>query len=91
MDILSLILGFLLGLATFRMIENLFGIGYSILFFKQVEKHSLLMLASVAESVSYIQHIKYKVMFESDISENTIKTRFKTYLEQTITSSRTTK
>ena len=73
MDILSLIFGFLLGLVSFRLIENLFGIGYSIVFFKQMEKHSLLMLASVAESVSYIQHVKYKVMFEADISDSTIK------------------
>ncbi len=74
MDILSMIMGFLLGLATFRMVENLFGIGYAIMFFKEMEKHALLMLASVAESVAYIQHVKYKTMFESGLSENTIKT-----------------
>ncbi len=74
MDTLSLILGFLLGLATFRMIENLFGIAYAVLFFRHIEKHALLMLASVAESVAYIQHIKYKSMIESELSDNVIKT-----------------
>ena len=74
MDIISLIFGFLLGLVTFRMVENLFGIGYAIMFFKEMEKHALLMLASVAESVAYIQHVKYKTMFESGLSENIIKT-----------------
>ena len=74
MDIFSMIMGFLLGLATFRMVENLFGIGHAIMFFKEMEKHALLMLASVAESVAYIQHVKYKTMFESGLSENTIKT-----------------
>ena len=39
-----------------------------------MEKHALLMLASVAESVAYIQHVKYKTMFESGLSENIIKT-----------------
>mgnify|MGYP001245450944 CR=1 FL=1 len=73
MDILSLIFGFLFGLVTYRMIENLFGIGYAILFFKEIEKHSLLMLASVAESVSYIQYVKYKTMVESEVPENTIR------------------
>ena len=74
MDILSMIMGFLLGLVTFRMVENLFGIGYAIVFFKEMEKHALLMLASVAESVAYIQHVKYKTMVESGLSENAIKT-----------------
>ena len=74
MDIISMIFGFLFGLVTFRVVENLFGIGYAIIFFKEMEKHALLMLASVAESVAYIQHVKYKTMFESGLSENIIKT-----------------
>ena len=74
MDIISMIFGFLFGLVTFRVVENLFGIGYAIIFFKEMEKNALLMLASVAESVAYIQHVKYKTMFESGLSENIIKT-----------------
>ena len=73
MDLFSLIIGFLTGLATFRIVENLFGLGYSILFFKDIEKHCLLMLASVTESVSYIQYIKYKAMDDAKIAESEVR------------------
>ena len=73
MDIISIGTGFVMGILFHRMFQNLFGVTWAILFFKEIEKNSLLMLISVAEAISYIQQIKYNTMVESEVPESTIK------------------
>tara|TARA_Y100000310_G_C20569424_1_gene757222 strand:- start:94 stop:471 length:378 start_codon:yes stop_codon:yes gene_type:complete len=73
MDIISIGTGFVMGILFYRMFQNLFGVTWAILFFKEIEKNSLLMLISVAEAISYIQQIKYNTMVESEVPESTIK------------------
>ena len=73
MDIISTGIGFVIGLLFYRMFQNLFGFTWAVLFFKEIEKNSLLMLISVAEAIAYIQQIKYNSMVESELPESTIK------------------
>jgi hypothetical protein len=73
MDYFSIGCGFLIGLVTYRMCAGLIGLGRIVLFFREVEKHSILILASVAESVSYIQQVKINSMADSGYPEETIK------------------
>ena len=73
MDYFSIGIGFLVGILFYRTAQNLFGFTRAVLFFKEIEKNSLLMLISVAEAISYIQQIKYSTMVESGVPENTIK------------------
>ena len=73
MDYFSMGIGFVAGMITYRMFISLFGIGYAARFFKEIEKHCLMMLISVSEAVSYIQHIKYETMVQSELPENTIQ------------------
>tara|TARA_R110002110_G_scaffold247339_1_gene463670 strand:- start:91 stop:468 length:378 start_codon:yes stop_codon:yes gene_type:complete len=72
MDIISLITGFVLGLLFYRLFRNILGVTYAALFFRQAEKHCLMMLISVAEAISYIQQIKYNSMVEAEVPEKTI-------------------
>ena len=65
MDMYSVGCGFLAGLVTYRMCVGLVGLGRIVLFFKEVEKHSILVLASVAESLAYIQQVKINSMIDS--------------------------
>jgi hypothetical protein len=73
MDMYSVGCGFLAGLVTYRMCVGLVGLGRIVLFFKEVEKHSILVLASVAESLAYIQQVKINSMVDSGYPEETIK------------------
>ena len=73
MDTVSILVGFIVGLLFYRTFQNVLGVTYAAIFFKQIEKHCLMMLISVSEAVSYIHHIKYKTMVESDVPENTIQ------------------
>ena len=72
MDMFSVGCGFLAGLITHRMCVGLVGLGRVALFFKEVEKHSILVLASVAESLAYIQQVKINSMIDSGYPEDTI-------------------
>tara|TARA_R100000008_G_C3491847_1_gene119119 strand:- start:73 stop:450 length:378 start_codon:yes stop_codon:yes gene_type:complete len=73
MDIISVTIGFVLGLLFYRLFRNILGVTYAALFFRQVEKHSLMMLISVSEAISYIQQIKYDAMVEAKVPEKTIR------------------
>ena len=73
MDLSSVLVGFIIGLLFYRLFRNILGITYAALFFRQVEKHCLMMLISVSEALSYIQQVKYDMMVESEVPENTIK------------------
>ena len=73
MDYLILFLAFLAGIFAARAWTALMTLGELSLMVKEVEKNCLLMFASVAESVSYIQSIKFQTMKDLDLDENLIK------------------
>lgn len=72
-DYFSFGFGFLAGMVTYRMFINLLGIGYSVRFFKEIEKNSIMLLAAATESIAYIQQVKYTYMSDLGASESTIK------------------
>ena len=73
MDYFSMGIGFVAGMITYRMFIGLFGIGYAARFFKEIEKHCIMLLAAATESIAYIQSIKFQTMTDLKLDENTIK------------------
>ena len=73
MDNFSLIIGFLIGVLVHRVLSSIWDLGQIGLYIREAEKHALVMLASVAESIAYIQTVKYNAMEENDVPESTIK------------------
>jgi len=73
MDYLILFLAFLAGVFAARAFTALMTLGQLGLMVKEVEKNCLMMFASVAESVAYIQSIKFQTMKDLKIEENVIK------------------
>ena len=69
----SMLLGFALGAMIYRLISSFIELGQIGLYIREVEKNALVMLATVAESIAYIQTIKYNTMKDMDLSDNTIK------------------
>ena len=70
----SAFVGLLIGAVLYRLASSFIELGQIGLYIREVEKNALVMLASAAESVAYIQTIKYKTMKELSLSENLIKT-----------------
>tara|TARA_R100000458_G_C8204787_1_gene194194 strand:+ start:512 stop:910 length:399 start_codon:yes stop_codon:yes gene_type:complete len=73
-DISSLILGMVAGIIIHRVVSSFYDLGQIGLYIIEVEKNALIMLATVAESISYIQTIKHNTMSDLGLSENLIKT-----------------
>ena len=73
MDNFSLIIAFLIGVLSHRVLSSIWDLGQIGLYIREAEKNALVMLATVAESVAYIQTVKYNVMKENDVPESTIK------------------
>ena len=73
MEYLPLFLSFVLGILAARSFTVLITLGELGLMVKEVEKNCLMMFASVAESVSYIQSIKFQTMTDLKLDENLIK------------------
>jgi len=73
MDYLVLFLSFLAGIFAARAFTALMALGQLGLMVKEVEKNCLVMLASVTESVAYIQSIKFQTMTDLKLDENLIK------------------
>jgi hypothetical protein len=73
MDYLPLFLSFVLGILATRTFNIFMTYGHAALMVKEVEKNCLMMLASVAESIAYIQSIKFQTMKDLELDENTIK------------------
>jgi hypothetical protein len=73
MDYLILFLSFVAGIFAARAFTVLMALGQLGLMVKEVEKSCLVMLASVAESVAYIQSIKFQTMTDLKLDENLIK------------------
>ena len=73
MEYLPLFLSFVLGILASRSFTILMTLGQLGLMVKEVEKNCLMMFASVAESVAYIQSIKFQTMTDLKMDKNTIK------------------
>jgi len=73
MDYLLMFLSFIAGIFAARAFGALMLVGELSLMVKEVEKNCLLMFASVAESVAYIQSIKFQTMTDLKLDENLIK------------------
>ena len=74
MDWSMFFIGFLSGALVYRVLSSFMELGQIGLYIREVEKNALVMLSSAAESIAYIQTVKYIAMKEFDLSENTIKT-----------------
>ena len=74
MDWLLFFIGFFSGVLVYRVLSSFMELGQIGLYIREVEKNALVMLYSAAESIAYIQTVKYIAMKEFDLSENTIKT-----------------
>ena len=74
MDWSIFFIGFFSGALVYRVLSSFMELGQIGLYIREVEKNALVMLSSAAESIAYIQTVKYIAMKEFDLSENTIKT-----------------
>ena len=73
MSYLELFLSFMLGVVASRILDS-FRINRSlVVMIREAERSCLIMLATAAESVAYIQSIKFSTMEQMGIEENTIK------------------
>ncbi len=70
----SMLLGFVFGVIIYRLVSSFIDLGQIGLYIREVEKNALVMLATSAESIAYIQTIKYNTMKDMGLSENVIKT-----------------
>jgi len=73
LEFLPLFLSFVLGILAARSFTILMTLGQLGLMVKEVEKNCLMMFASVAESIAYIQSIKFQTMKDLKLDENLIK------------------
>ena len=73
MDWLILFIGFFSGVLVHRVLSSFMELGQTGLYVREAEKNALVMLATVAESVAYIQSVKYRVMEEMEVPDHTIK------------------
>ena len=73
MSYLELFLSFMLGVVASRILDS-FRINRSlVVMIREAERSCLIMLATAAESVAYIQSIKFSTMEQLGLEENTIK------------------
>ena len=73
MSYLELFLSFMLGVVASRILDS-FHINRSlVVMIREAERSCLIMLATAAESVAYIQSIKFSTMEQLGLKENTIK------------------
>lgn len=73
MSYLELFLSFMLGVVVSRILDS-FRINRSlVVMIREAERSCLIMLATAAESVAYIQSIKFSTMEQLGLEENTVK------------------
>ena len=73
MDLYSFCTGVLVGAIWYRLVSSVWDLGQIGLYIREVEKNALIMLATAAEAVAYIQMIKYNSMIDLKLKESTIK------------------
>ena len=64
----------MIGATVYRIVSSIIDLGQIGLYIREAEKHALVMLATSAESIAYIQTIKYNTMKDLGMTENLIKT-----------------
>ena len=73
MSYLELFLSFMLGVVASRILDS-FRLNRSlVVMIREAERSCLIMLATAAESVAYIQSIKFSTMEQLGLEENTVK------------------
>lgn len=72
MDWVSFFICFFVGGLAYHVLSYIIEIGQLALYIKEAEKNALLMLANSAQSISFIQTIKYRAMKEAGIEESVI-------------------
>ena len=73
MDWLVFFIGLFSGFLLYSMLSSFMDLGRFGLYVREAEKNALVMLATVAESVAFIQSIKYMTMKEMGTPEHTIR------------------
>ena len=73
MDWLIFFIGLFSGIFIRGVLSSFMDIGRIGLYIREAEKNALIMLATAAESIAFIQSIKYRAMKDMGISEATIK------------------
>jgi len=73
MDWLTFFIGFFSGILVHGVLSSFMDIGRIGLYIREAEKNALVMLATAAESIAFIQSIKYKTMKDMGIPKDTIK------------------
>jgi|TARA_R110000787_G_scaffold42714_1_gene104954 hypothetical protein len=73
MDWTTFFIGLFSGFFLYGVLSSLLDVGRIGLYIREAEKNALVMLASAAESIAFIQSVKYKVMKEMGIPQNTIQ------------------
>jgi len=73
MDWLLFFIGFFSGVFVYRVLSSFMELGQIGLYVREAEQSALVMLATTAESIAYIQSIKYRVMKETETPEHTIR------------------
>lgn len=73
MSFFEVVFGFALGMAAHRIFWSFIGLGKIGIYMKDAEYHSLMMLVSVAESISYITQIKHNMMIDLKFPDSEVK------------------
>ena len=68
-DLGSMLLGISIGAVIYRIVSSFVELGQTGLYVREAEKNALVMLACVAESIAYIQTIKYNTMEDLDLDK----------------------
>lgn len=73
MDLLLILLGISIGFFIYSLYQNFYNAIKSEILLRESEKSALLLLVSAAESIAFLQTIKYKTMEEYKVNNDTIK------------------
>jgi len=72
-DLLLILLGISIGFFIYSLYQNFYNAIKSEILLRESEKSALLLLVSAAESIAFLQTIKYKTMEEYKVNNDTIK------------------
>lgn len=72
-DLLLILLGISIGFFIYSLYQNFYNALKSEILLRESEKSALLLLVSAAESIAFLQTIKYKTMEEYKVNNDTIK------------------
>ncbi len=67
------LLWFFGGILTYRLLAFLLNYGYLLIFVKEINMLGMTLLASIVDDLTLIKKLKYKILEESNIDEESIK------------------